>query len=125
MVSAPATGLIAVVWQITDLHGLQGLGLVVLLAGLFQILIGVLQIGPWFRAVTPAVIQGMLAGIGILIFASQFHVMMGQTPDRAGVKNLLTIPGSVYQALTSAATTPAFQSAVIGIITIVLFVGWF
>lgn len=30
----------------------------------------------WFRAVSPAVIKGMLAGIGILIFVSQFHVML-------------------------------------------------
>jgi len=52
------------------------LGVAVFLAGLMQILAGQLMLGRWFQAVSPAVIKGMLAGIGVLIIISQFHVML-------------------------------------------------
>lgn len=52
------------------------LGLCVFLAGILQVVAGRLRLGQWFRAVSPAVIKGMLAGIGILILISQFHVML-------------------------------------------------
>jgi|GEM_PF-1313391 len=124
MISAPATGLIAVVWQITDLHGMENLGFVVLMAGLCQMGIGFFNLGPWFRAVTPAVIHGMLAGIGILIFACQFHVMMGLQPDRTGIKNIITIPATVLEAAGSGYSSAPFLSGVIGIVTIVLLIAW-
>ncbi|MGE0489462.1 MAG: SulP family inorganic anion transporter [Vulcanimicrobiota bacterium] len=116
MVSGPATGLIAIVWQITDEHGMVMLGPVVLAAGLLQILIGLAGLGPWFRAVAPAVIQGMLAGIGILIFASQFHVMLGQRPEKVGLTNLLMIPGALYHG--------HFHPALLGALTILVILVW-
>ena len=57
-------------------YSLMVLGTSVFLAGLIQIVAGQLRLGQWFRAVSPAVIKGMLAGIGILILISQFHVML-------------------------------------------------
>lgn len=124
MVTAPAAGLIAVVWQITELHGMANLGLVVLLAGSCQVLIGVFNFGPWFRAVSPAVIHGMLAGIGLLIFSSQFHVMLGLQPHHQGFNNLVTIPHSVWVAATSGVESPSFLSGCIGLLTIALLIAW-
>ncbi len=46
-------------------------------------------------AVSPAVIKGMLAGIGVLIFASQFHVMVDDKPKGSGIRNLVTIPQAI------------------------------
>ncbi len=60
---------------------------------------GALRLGQWFRAVSPAVIKGMLAGIGVLIFASQFHVMVDDSPKKNGVQNLLTIPQAIAKGL--------------------------
>jgi MFS superfamily sulfate permease-like transporter len=56
-------------------YSLLALGVSVMFAGVLQFVAGQLRLGQWFRAVSPAVIEGMLAGIGVLIFASQFHVM--------------------------------------------------
>jgi MFS superfamily sulfate permease-like transporter len=41
---------------------------------------GLLRLGQWFRAVSPAVIEGMLAGIGVLIILSQFPAMVDGRP---------------------------------------------
>src|SRR3712207_1790362 len=75
-VSGPAAGLSVIVFELVQRYGWEGVGVVVLTAGLAQLAAGALGLGLWFRAVSPAVIQGMLAGIGVLIFASQFHVMV-------------------------------------------------
>ena len=60
---------------------------------------GVFKLGQWFRAVSPAVIHGMLAGIGVLIFASQFHVMVDDKPKENGIRNLITIPQAIAKGL--------------------------
>lgn len=120
-VSGPAAGLIAIVWQIVDAHGLEMLGPVVLAAGILQIALGLTGLAPWFRAVAPSVIQGMLAGIGILIFASQFQVMLEQKPEASGLANLAAIPGAVWRVITEGTGHP---SALIGVATIAVIVGW-
>lgn len=94
-VSGPAAGLTVVVYGIVSEFGLEFLGPIVLAAGLFQVLAGLLRLGQWFRAVSPAVIKGMLAGIGLLILASQFHVMIDDTPKESGIKNLLSLPQAI------------------------------
>jgi len=44
-VSGPAAGLTVLVWQLVQHHGLAMLGVIVLLAGLMQLLAGVLKLG--------------------------------------------------------------------------------
>jgi MFS superfamily sulfate permease-like transporter len=41
----------------------------------------------------------MLSGIGVLIFASQFHVMVDDDPKGGGLKNLISIPQAVQKGL--------------------------
>jgi MFS superfamily sulfate permease-like transporter len=98
-VSGPAAGLTVVIYEIVQKYGLESLGAVVLMAGLAQVLAGTLRLGQWFRAVSPAVIKGMLAGIGVLILAGQFHVMVDDKPKENGVANLLTIPQAIAKGL--------------------------
>ena len=105
-VSGPAAGLTVIVYEIVQRFGLEMLGMIVLIAGLIQVVAGVLKLGQWFRAVSPAVIKGMLAGIGVLIFASQFHVMVDDKPKGSGIQNLVTIPQAIWKGLA----TPEFKS---------------
>ncbi len=43
-----------------------------MLAGGIQLAAGLLKTGRWFRAISPEVIHGMLAGIGVLIVINSF-----------------------------------------------------
>lgn len=79
-VSGPAAGLAVIVFGFVEQYGAAMLGPVLIVAGLLQVLAGFLRIGSWFRAISPAVVHGMLAGIGILIILGQIHVLMGQDP---------------------------------------------
>jgi MFS superfamily sulfate permease-like transporter len=98
-VSGPAAGLTVIVYEIIERLGFEQLGLVVLVAGGLQLAAGAARLGQWFRAVSPAVIKGMLAGIGFLILASQFHVMLDAKPPGNGAENLLAIPEAITRAL--------------------------
>jgi MFS superfamily sulfate permease-like transporter len=106
-VSGPAAGLTVLVFGLVKEHGLPALGIVVLLAGLIQFGAGWLRLGQWFRAVSPAVIRGMLSGIGVLIFASQFHLMVDDRPKEGGIANLLTIPQAIAKGFRVPELAPA------------------
>ena len=80
-VSGPAAGLTVMVADFIQKYGFETLGIIVMIGGLVQIVAGLFRLGPVFRAVSPALIQGMLAGIGVLIFASQFHVIVDDEQD--------------------------------------------
>lgn len=98
-VSGPAAGLVVVVSQIVNEHGIEVLAVVVFVGGILQLAAGCFRLGQWFRAVSPAVIHGMLSGIGVLIFASQFHVMVDDRPRSSGWENLRSLPEAVAKGL--------------------------
>ena len=98
-VSGPAAGLTVIVFDLVQHHGLEVLGIAVLIGGTLQLIAGVLCYGRWFRAVSPAVIRGMLAGIGVLILSSQFHVMVDDAPKGNGIENLVSIPEAIQKGL--------------------------
>jgi MFS superfamily sulfate permease-like transporter len=121
-VSGPAAGLTVLVWQLVQQQGMAMLGVIVLLAGLMQLAAGLLKLGQWFRAVSPAVIHGMLAGIGVLIFASQFHVMLDGKPIGSGMQNFAGILPALMQTFNSGGTS--LQAFFIGLLTIAIIVLW-
>ncbi|WP_329301022.1 SulP family inorganic anion transporter [Streptomyces sp. NBC_00659] len=82
-VSGPAAGLTVLVYEAVQSYGVQALGVLVLGAGLVQLGLGVLRLGRWFRAVSVAVVQGMLAGIGLVLIAGQVYAM-GDTAAPSG-----------------------------------------
>ncbi len=123
-VSGPAAGLSVIVYEIVTQHGMEKLGVVILIAGAVQILAGYFKLGQWFRAVSPAVVNGMLAGIGVLILASQFHVMLDDGPKPSGIANLTGIPLSLFDRLTETSVTPAHIAGCVGVLTIVTILLW-
>ena len=102
-VSGPAAGLAVLVFDIVQKHGLKTLGVAVAIGGLFQIGAALLRAGRVFRSISPSVIYGMLAGIGVLILGAQFHVMIDDKPRPGGLENLMSIPVSLGKALFPAA----------------------
>ncbi len=123
-VSGPAAGLVVIVWDIIRDFGLEKLGLMIVVAGLIQIAGGLFRIGGWFRAVSPAVVNAMLAGIGVLIFASQFHVMVDDKPRASGVLNLLSIPEAIYKGVVPLDGSSHHVAAIVGLITIGALLAW-
>jgi MFS superfamily sulfate permease-like transporter len=122
-VSGPAAGMAVLVYQLVNEHGLMMLGVVGLIAGALQLLAGVLKLGQWFRAISPSVIHGMLAGIGVLIFASQFHVMLDDAPRAGGLANIAAIPEAIIKVFPADGSVHHL-AAMAGIITIATIILW-
>jgi MFS superfamily sulfate permease-like transporter len=123
-VSGPAAGLTVLVAELVRDHGIEALGPAVLVAGVLQIVAGRLYLGQYFRAMAPAVIYGMLAGIGVLIFASQFHVMVDDQPKQSGWENLITIPQAIYKGIFPIDGSSHHIAAVVGLVTIASLLLW-
>lgn len=123
-VSGPAAGLAVIVLDLMRQHGAGVTASLVVLAGVIQLLAGSAKMGRWFRAVPPAVIHGMLAGIGVLIFAAQFHVMLDDAPRATGLQNLIAIPMALVEGLRPPYGEPHHQAAVVGFLTILSLVAW-
>jgi len=122
-VSGPAAGLSVIVFQLIQEHGIAMLGPIVLFAGLIQAAAGLLRAGQLFRSISPAVIHGMLAGIGALIFAAQFHVMVDHAPKASGIANFAAIPESVM-LLFQDTDHDHHMAAIVGFVTLGVMLGW-
>ena len=76
-VSGPAAGLAAIVYLAIQDLGMQDFLMAVVLAGIFQLLLGILRAGIIGYYFPSSVIKGMLTGIGIIIFIKQIPFFFG------------------------------------------------
>ncbi|MFI9006451.1 SulP family inorganic anion transporter [Actinosynnema sp. NPDC053489] len=116
-VSGPAAGLTVLVADTVAAHGLRALGLIVLGAGLLQVAMGLLRLGRWFRAISPAVVQGMLAGIGLVLVLGQLYPFAGQDQPTTTAAKF----AGLADLFPTALTTPAGLSGLaVGALTLVV-----
>ncbi|MCK2244974.1 MULTISPECIES: SulP family inorganic anion transporter [unclassified Crossiella] len=120
-VSGPAAGLTVLVADAVATHGIGALGLIVLGAGLLQVLLGALRCGTWFRAISPAVVQGMLAGIGLVLILGQLYPLAGATQPVSTWAKTTGLPGLVESALT---TSAGLSALAVGVLTVVVMTLW-
>ncbi|MFE3887636.1 SulP family inorganic anion transporter [Streptomyces lydicus] len=120
-VSGPAAGLTVLVYEAVKEYGLGTLGALVLIAGVLQLAMGALRLGRWFRAISVAVVQGMLAGIGLVLIAGQLYALADAKAPGGGPANLGGLPKLVADTAGSGASLTALA---VGAGTIVLLVLW-
>ncbi|MER7000905.1 SulP family inorganic anion transporter [Streptomyces sp. NPDC000410] len=120
-VSGPAAGLTVLVLETVRVFGLPVLGVIVLLAGLLQVVMGALGWGRWFRAISLSVVEGMLAGIGLVIIAGQLYAATGASVPDSGFAKLTGLPGALAEGIGSGA---ALVSLAVAAGTVLLIVAW-
>ncbi|MFH0518342.1 SulP family inorganic anion transporter [Streptomyces sp. M41] len=120
-VSGPAAGLAALVAETVLRHGLAMLGVIVLFSGLLQIVLGVVRLGRMFQAISIAVVQGMLAGIGLPLMFSQAYPVADAKAPGTPIENMAGIPGLFADILTD---PQAMIATLLGVATIVLSFLW-
>ncbi|WP_298542309.1 SulP family inorganic anion transporter [uncultured Aquimarina sp.] len=81
-VSGPAAGLAAIVFAAIVSLGFEDFLVAVVLAGVIQILFGVLRAGIIGYFFPSSVIRGMLTGIGIIIFLKEIPYFFGYIPQK-------------------------------------------
>lgn len=125
-INGPAAGLIVIVLgcfeAMRELAGgdpnlaYQFLLAVGVAAGLVQIALGLLRAGPMTNVFPFSVVEGMIAGIGIIIMVKQLHVALGVDVGGKMADAILAIPSSFINMAPGA--------ALIGAIAVVMMIVW-
>ncbi|HEY0163603.1 MAG TPA: SulP family inorganic anion transporter [Edaphobacter sp.] len=123
-VSGPAAGLAVIVFELVREHGIGALGPLLMIAGAIQLVAGLLKAGRWFRAISPEVIHGMLAGIGILIVIQQFHVVLDRAPLHSGPANIIAMWDAVFGGLFPLNGSKEEAAALVGVVTMAVMLLW-
>jgi MFS superfamily sulfate permease-like transporter len=87
-----------------------------LVAGLVQVAFGLLRVGALSDFFPTAVVHGMLAAIGLIIFLKQLPVVFGEKPPAEPLEVLTNLPAEI------AGINP--QIAVIGLVSLAILFGW-
>jgi SulP family sulfate permease len=104
-VGGPAGAFIVLVAATVDRHGLEGLFLATMMAGVMLIAAGYLRLGTYVKFIPYPVTVGFTAGIAAIILASQLHDLFGLT--LAGKEPGDFIPKLVMLGEAAGTTNPA------------------
>lgn len=115
-VSGPAAGLTVVVAGLITQFGWAATAAITCAAGLLQILLGVTRIGRLALSLSPAVVHGMLAGIGVTIAVQQLHVVLGGKAQSSLISNVTALPAQLI--------AHHGHSVLVGVLTVAIVLTW-
>ncbi|MGQ4514616.1 SulP family inorganic anion transporter [Streptomyces sp. DW26H14] len=95
LVSGPSAGLTVVTAGMIEQFGWPTTCVITIGAGLSQILLGTLKVARSALAISPAIVHGTLAGIGVAIALAQLHVVLGGSPQSSALANVRALPGQL------------------------------
>ncbi len=87
-----------------------------IVAGLGQMALGALRVARAALAVSPAIVHGMLAGIGVVIAIGQLRVMLGENPGGSTLDNLAALACELFH--------PHAAALLVGAVTVAVLVSW-
>ena len=113
-VSGPAAGLtVIVLGAITTLGSYQTFLLAVVIAGVMQLILGLIKAGSVSSYFPSSVIEGMLAAIGLTLILNQLPYVLGLDPSQYS-----------FAALTSGNTPFGIAAIVIGFLSLAILIFW-
>ena len=84
-IAGPTGAFIAVLSIITAQHGIAGLQIATLMAGIILVAFGAARLGGVIKFIPSPVIMGFTAGIGVIIFVGQWKDFFGLSPAPSGL----------------------------------------
>ncbi len=125
-VSGPAVGLTALIaGMVGQLHSFEAFLLAVVIAGLLQMLLGVVRMGSIAGFFPYSVIRGLLAAIGVILVLKQIPHVLGHDTDPEGEMSF-SQPDHENTLSEIAAIVGDLQvgSAIIGITSVAILMAW-
>ncbi|MFG2875100.1 SulP family inorganic anion transporter [Streptomyces sp. NPDC048337] len=95
LVSGPSAGLTVVTAELIQHYGWRTTCAITVLAGFCQLGLALLRTARSALMVSPAIVHGMLAGVGVTIALAQLHIVLGGTPQSSAVANVLGLPAQL------------------------------
>ncbi len=123
-VSGPAAGLTAIVAAaVLKLPAVEAFFLAVVLAGIFQLLMGIFKLGIIGDYVPNSVIKGMLAAIGIILILKQFPHLVGYDKDFEGDEAFIQVSGeNTFSSIVNSLNHITPLAVLIGLIGIAILI---
>ncbi|WIX78607.1 bifunctional SulP family inorganic anion transporter/carbonic anhydrase [Amycolatopsis carbonis] len=115
-VSGPSAALTVVLADTIATYGWAVTCAVTVGAGLLQILFGLLRFARAALAISPAIVHGLLAGIGVTIVLGQLHVVLGGRAQGSALANFAALPGQIVGHHD--------QAVLIGVLTVAILLVW-
>ena len=112
-VSGPAAGLTVVTADLIHQYGWRTTCAITVLAGIAQLGLGSLRVARGALAVSPAIVHGMLAGIGVTIAVAQLHIVLGGTPQSSVLDNLRALPAQLAELRPASVSVSALTLALL------------
>ena len=125
-VSGPAAGLTAIILvAITDLGSFNAFLLAGLIAGCIQLALGFIKAGSISNYFPTNVIEGMLAGIGVIIFLKQITHAVGYDNDFEGDQSFMQADGqNTFSELFSIFNHIQLGSVIITLVSLAILISW-
>ena len=123
-ISGPSAGLAVMVLEIVDKYGAQALIPLGIIVGVFQLSTAIFKVAHFFQATPPALLKGMLSGIGALIFVSQFYIIFELPLSSNGVNNIAGLPNIFLNISTGDLSKVQIHSGLIALIVLVTLFLW-
>lgn len=100
-IGGPAGAFIVLVASVVDRHGLDGVLLAGMMAGVIMFLIGALKLGTYIKYVPHPVTVGFTAGIAVIIFSSQIKDLLGLTLSGPEPGPIVEKLGALWAAIST------------------------
>ncbi|MGZ3754947.1 MAG: SulP family inorganic anion transporter [Mucilaginibacter sp.] len=125
-VAGPAAGLTVIVLNgITTLGSYETFLLSLVLAGVIQIILGLVKAGTIANYFPSAVIEGMLAAIGIILILKQFPHAVGYDKDFIGDEGFYQVDeNNTFSGIFKAISRINFGAVIISMVSLVLMIYW-
>ncbi len=125
-VSGPAAGLTVVVaTAIVTLPSFEAFLLAVVIAGVFQVLLGVFKAGVIGDYIPSSVIKGMLAAIGLILILKQIPHLIGYDANFEGDDSFIEKnEGNTFSSIIQSIKNSAPLAIIIGVISLLIQILW-
>ncbi len=120
-ISGPTAAFATIVAGIVATHGISGLIIATLMAGVMLILMGVFRFGSLIKYIPMTITTGFTAGIAVTILIGQIKDFLGLT-YAAGTPNIETL--EKLEAIAGAMTTVNWQAVVVGAVGLAVLILW-
>ncbi|GAB3951612.1 SulP family inorganic anion transporter [Streptomyces sparsus] len=112
-VSGPAAGLTVVTAELIQIYGWRTTCAITIAAGVAQLGLSALRVARSALMVSPAIVHGMLAGIGVTIALAQLHIVLGGSPESSAIANVMELPQQLSDPHPAALSVSALTVAVL------------
>ena len=121
-VTGPTAALATLVASVAMKHGINGLAVTTVLAGILLILMGVCKLGNLIKFIPYTITTGFTAGIAVMIFIGQIASFFGIST--AGYKGQMIEPIDKIKALIECRATFNPMALLVGVVSLIILIIW-